>query len=402
MEKVTSKEFFTVMWRGVCQVTSWFFGKFGFKKEGRLNKIMWRVFATSATIVLCFFAFAIVCGVGDCVYNKHRQKHQDCYSPGCWASMHISRDIYYHNTENGKSYVFNSRTGEKLIEHVTWIAEPNGEDTLVCFSNGKKRGYFSKNTGKVIIEPKYEHAWIFSEGLASVDDNGYIKFIDTTGKVIIDNKMFYSPYMDGLVFHGGYCIVYTDNAERCGLMDKTGKFTLPKEFDSIELENEYNLWHVVKGEEEAVLDKNLEVVIPFTRCSIYIDEGTIDLTMREDHTMRKYDMEGSLINDFYINSIRMLEYEKEEIVYRYLKREAVDVDDDVYDYTSEESYHPKATAKLRAYVAGDGFEGLMAADGHIVTMPLYKDIEALSYDLYLCTSTNNDKIIVNGKGEIVK
>jgi hypothetical protein len=35
-------------------------------------------------------------------------------------------------------------------------------------------------------------------------------------------------------------------------------------------------------------------------------------------------------------------------------------------------------------------------------MPLYKDIVALDQDLYLCTSTNYDKVIINGKGEIVK
>ena len=44
----------------------------------------------------------------------------------------------------------------------------------------------------------------------------------------------------------------------------------------------------------------------------------------------------------------------------------------------------------------------MTAEGHVVTMPLYWDIEAFDYDLYLCTSTNDDKVIVNGKGEIVK
>jgi len=37
-----------------------------------------------------------------------------------------------------------------------------------------------------------------------------------------------------------------------------------------------------------------------------------------------------------------------------------------------------------------------------VTMPLYRDIEALDHDLYLCTSTNGDMLIVNGKGEAVR
>lgn len=66
----------------------------------------------------------------------------------------------------------------------------------------------------------------------------------------------------------------------------------------------------------------------------------------------------------------------------------------------DEIYHPKATARLRAYMAADGYEGLMNADGHIVTMPLYQDITAIGYDLYMCGVSNGDKVIVNGKGEL--
>ena len=126
--------------------------------------------------------------------------------------------------------------------------------------------------------------------------------------------------------------------------------------------------------------------------------STIDVTM-SDHTMRKYDMQGTLINDFYISSVRTLEYEKDEILYR---RETNDGEGNEYDVPVVESHHPMATARLRAYVAGQGYEGLMTTDGHIVTMPLYKDIDAIGNDLYLCSSTNYDKVIVNGKGEIVK
>ena len=57
---------------------------------------------------------------------------------------------------------------------------------------------------------------------------------------------------------------------------------------------------------------------------------------------------------------------------------------------------------MRAYVVGDGYEGLMSVDGHVVTMPLYKSIEAIGYDLYLCDVSSGDHVIVNGKGEIVK
>ncbi len=389
--------FFTVMWRGLCQALGWFFGLFGYKRDGKFAKCVWGLFATSGSIVMALFALALLCCIGESVYNRWFRNHY-CDEQYCYHSEYINRDIYFHNTEDGKGYIYNKRTGEKLINHIAWIAKPLGKDTLVCYSNGRKRGYFSKNMGKVVIEPKYSHAWIFSDGLASVEDGGYIKYIDATGKVVIDRNMAYIPNMEGYVFHGGYCVVDTDDVEQCGLMDKKGNIVLPMEYSSIHPSNDFKYWRLQKGKEMAVLDSNLKPILPLSECSISIGDGTIDVTM-PDHTMRKYDMDGKLINDFYISSVRMLEYEKEEIIYR---DNVVNKVDDEQTEILEDSYHPHATARLRAYVAGDGYEGLMTADGHKVTMPLYWEIEALDHDLYLCASKNGDKVIVNGKGEIVK
>lgn len=398
MKRVSTRVFFTVMWKGLCQALGWFFGLFGYKRDGKFAKCVWGLFATSATVIMGLIALIGVCTVGEEMYNRYFKSH-DCDDEYCYHSEYVNHDIYFHSTEDGKGYIYNKRTGEKLIKHIAWIANPLEKDTLVCFSDGKKRGYFSKNTGKMVIEPKYSHAWIFSDGLASVEEDGYIKFIDGTGKVVIDKKMTYISNMEGYVFHGGYCVVATDDGEQFGLMDNKGNIVVPMEYSSIHPTNDFKLWQLRKGEEMAVLDGELKPILPLMECSIYIDEGTIDVTL-PDHTIRKYDLQGELINDFYITSVRMLEYEKEEIAYR--KVVSGDNDGDVYDYTEMEAYHPKATARLRAYVAGDGYEGLMTADGHVVMMPLYKDIEAIANDLYLCTSTNYDKVIVNGKGEIVK
>ena len=389
--------FFTVLWRGLCQALGWFFGLFGYKRDGKFAKCIWGLFATSGSIVMTLFALALLCCIGESVYNRWFRNHY-CDDEYCYHSEYVNRDIYFHNTEDGKGYIYNKRTGEKLIRNIAWIAKPTDKDSLICFSNGKKRGYFSKNTGKVLIEPKYSHAWIFSDGLASVEEDGYIKFIDATGKVVIDKKMAYIHNMEGYVFHGEYCVVDTDDGELCGLMDKKGNIVLPMEYSSIHPSNDFKYWRLQKDKEMAVLDDSLKTILPLSECSICIGDGTIDVTM-PDHTMRKYDMDGTLINDFYIASVRMLEYEKEEIIYR---DNVVNKVDDELTEILEESYHPHATARLRAYVAGDGYEGLMTADGRKVTMPLYWKIEALGHDLYLCASKNGDKVIVNGKGEIVK
>ncbi len=407
MKRVSVKLFFTVLWRGVCQALGWFFGLFGYKRDGKFAKCVWGLFATSATIITLFIAGMVVCELVREVSYKWDALHYNCDNPYCYDNTCISGDIYYHRMGDNNGFVYNIITGEKFVKHVAWIAEPVGDDSLVCFSNGEKRGYFSRNTGKVVIEPKYDHAWIFSDGLASVDDGGYIKFIDATGKVVIDKKIPYVPDMDGYVFHNGYCVTDTEDSELCGLMNRKGEIVLPQVFTYIYPDNTEGteLWVVQNGEEKAVYDKDLQPVLPLIECSIFINEGTIDVTM-PDHTMRKYALNGELIHDFYISSVRMLEYEMDEIRYQQVQGESDDEDGDEYGDSESQmelsAYHPKATARLRAYVAGHEYEGLMTADGQKVTMPLYKSIEAIGPDLYLCASTNGDKVIVNGKGEMVE
>lgn len=397
MKKISAKLFFSVLWIGLCQVIGSICKVFEYQGKNKFSRCAWWMLMTFVFIIVGLFALVSVCEVGEKFYNKYIE-NCSCDDEYCYHSEYINRDLYYHNTEDGKGYIYNKNTGEKLVKHVVWIAKPESGDSLICFSNGKKRGYFSKNTGRVVIEPKYGHAWIFSDGLASVEENGYIKFIDATGKVVIDKKMAYVPEKDGYVFHGGYCIVTTDDGERFGLMDKTGKMVLPMEYSYIYSTSDFENWFVQKGDEMALLDKELKPILPLKEWTISIAEGTVNVTM-PDHTIRKYDMQGTLINDFYMVNVRMLEYEKDEIVYKDQK-ESVGA-----EYTEEEQlnyYHPMATARLRAYVAGDYYEGLMTADGRLVTMPIYQDIEAIGYDLYLCSTTNNDKVIVNGRGNIVK
>ena len=363
MKKVSANLVLAVMWKGICQVLEWFFGLFGYKRDGKFAKCVWGLFATSGAIIMAFFALAIICAGVEVAY-EHWFKGHDCDDEYCYHSEYVNRDIYFHNTEDGKGYIYNKCTGEKLIKHIAWIANPLGKDTLVCFSNGKKRGYFSKNTGKVVI----------------------------------DQKMPYIHNMEGYVFHSGYCVVDSDDGEQCGLMDKKGNIVVPREYSSIDPTNDLEMWRVAKGKERGLLDKNLKFVVPMTECSLWVYDEMVHMTM-PDHTMRKLTLNGELINDFYITGVRTLEYSKEEVLYRTDK--TTDDEGNVVD-TTIESYHPVANAKMKAYVAGDGYEGLMSADGHIVTKPLYKDISAIGYDLYLCDVSNGDHVIVNGKGEIIK
>lgn len=402
MKKVSAKMFFTVMWKGVCQAVSWFFGLFGYKRGGKYAKIIWGVFATSAAILMAMLAFtAIVITI-----DEMKPRHSECDDPGCYENTFVSRDIYYHDHLDGKGYIYNILTGERTLKHIAWIAKPLGDDSLVCFSDGKKRGYFNKYTGKVVIPAKYDHAWIFSDGLASVEENGYIKFIDPTGKVVFEPNLMYHAWIDGYVFHGGYCVINNENNDLYGLIDKTGKIVLPTEYKNILVCND-SLICVEKGKEMGVLDRNLNPVLPLMECILTGCDETIDVVM-PDNTIRKYDLAGNLIDDCYINDFRMLEYETDAIVYVKPENQAKSSSDDDCEWSngvdddSSIFYHPKATARLRVYIAGNYCEGLMTADGHIVTKPLYTDIKAIGPDLYLCTIDNSSSVVLNGKGQVVK
>ena len=391
-KKVSFKVLLSVVGRSIQQAATWFFGLFGYKREGRYAKWVWRLFATSAAIVMAITAFLFVYRIVDVVVDKWRGPYADCQNVNYDCNEKIANYIFFHNHEDGKGYVYDSRTGKRMIQEVDWIAEPDDEkEPLVCFSNGEKRGYFDKGTGQVVIEPKYDHAWIFSDGLACVDDNGSLKFIDKTGKVVLDPKMAYTPQSEGLFFHHGYCVVESERERLYGLMDKTGKTVMAKEYDSIEPSCGHKLWLIKKDNRMAVLDKNLLPVLPLSEWELEFQSDMIGVTM-PDHTMRQYDLQGQLINDFCVSSVDKLLYETDETI------NDVDRDDDA-EITAYTTHHPWDTARLRSYTAGCGYLGLMTADGKIVTMPDFIYIEAIGYDLYLCSLTDSEKIILNGQGD---
>lgn len=392
LKKVSVKTFFTVLWRGVCQAFGWFFGLFGYRRDGKFAKCVWGVFAVSAAIIMAYLAGLIVKSCYDDLSTEYRYDKFRMQQGGQCISQTIGYvDDYYGD----KGYLVNKDTGRKILKGIDWIAKPLGQDTLVCFSNGSKRGYFNIKDGKVIIEPKYSHAWVFSEGLAAVEVDGKIKFIDGTGQVVIDNCIDYDPSSDGYVFHGNRLVVRDKETGKYGLIDRSGAQVLDKEYDLIEIAGNHQYLHIRKDGQSAVYDMNQNAVLPFIDGYACLQADGIEVTM-PDHTIRRYDYNGSLINDFYIINNRILNYDTREIIYT--KGTGYDAYGDEFEYVEKDN--KEAAARLMAYIAGDYYEGLMTAEGRIVTMPIYKDIEAIGPDTYLCTVSNMDKVVVNGNGEV--
>lgn len=389
MRKISCKLFFGVLKTGLCQILTWFLSLFGYKRSGWFAKFVWGLFAFSISVFMTVIAYAGVLSAWEHTtessrYRKNKERHG--------GDMYVSENIgFIESYDYLDAYLFNKINYTKTLTGIDRIALPEGKDTLGCFSNGKLWGYFGINSGNEVIKPKYRHAWVFSEGLAGVVEDGMVKFIDATGKVVIDNKIKYSNSDCDYIFHNGFCIMYDCENEKYGLMNNKGEMVLPFEYSNITLGKDDSYWSVSGNDSTTVYDRYLNKIF-VTDGNVQFTDETIDVEM-PDNTIRKYNYIGKLLDGFYIEELRSLEYETNEIYYT--------EDEYINDYDekliSVTEHRKKDVARLYAYTAGSNYEGLMTPDGRIVTKPMYIYIEAIGYDTYLCTVGNGHKVVVNGR-----
>lgn len=390
-----------LFWHGLtgilAYIAEWFTVVLGMKDESKYGKFIRRVVGTSFATLMLIITICALYGLCDGVKEKFNLDWWDDGYIAHYDNVFVSRNITYHSdyySSNG--YLFDANE-KKVLKGVSWIAKPLGEDSLVCYSDGKKRGYFNMFTGKTVIKPQYAHAWVFSDGLASVDDNGWIKFIDQTGKVIIDNHMPYMKGKDGYVFHNGSCAVHNDRGDRLGLIDKQGKWVLQPEYLSIVPADTF--WIVSNGKERSVLTASLTTVIPFTKATFWFDGNGIEATMA-DHTIRKYSYDGEIIENFHISRVEQLLYDTD--VFRYVTVKDYDENGNIVG-EHEESETIQAVARCRCYESEHNWYGLISADGHVITPPSYSSITAIGADLYLCKLNDYEQgIILNGTGQKIE
>lgn len=388
-----------MFWRGLtgilAGVANWFTVILGMRDDSKYGRFIRRVVGGCFTLVVLMLTAAMAWSFY--LYMKE-EFGRDMYSDeDSHYDQYVSRNVTFYADLCGSDGYVETAEGKKTLTGIQWIAKPLGHDSLVCFSNGKARGYFNMFTGEPVVRPRYRHAWIFSEGLAAVDDQGWIKFIDSSGKVAIDPQIPYRPGADGYVFRGGHCVMPGERRDRLGLIDRQGRWALEPEFFSIEPRDTF--WVVDNGSEQGVLTASLDTLIPFLPAELYVRDGYVSAHMA-DHTIRRYNLRGELLNDFYISNVYFLEYDTSDL--RYVKTKYYDDEGNLTSEAEEgDVYRLQATARCKRYETQSGWYGLMDTNGKIITPPAYSSITAVDYDLYLCMDDNEDGVLLNGKGERV-
>ena len=135
-----------------------------------------------------------------------------------------------------KSNIINPKTKEVIVEDIEWChySDNKDEDPIVLFAKKGKRGFCNIVTNEIIVPATtYTKAWEFSEGLAAVEKDGYIGFVNTKGKVAIKFKYSYrGNRLTEFVFHHGHCIV-ADSSNKIGVIDHKGRWVIKPLYDDI-------------------------------------------------------------------------------------------------------------------------------------------------------------------------
>lgn len=101
----------------------------------------------------------------------------------------------------------------------------DNHDVLLPFFQSGMFG-FMDSVGRVIVDPVYESAFCFSDGLARVRLNGSYGFVNAKGTLVISNQ-----HATATDFSDGFAVV-SDNGSM-GVIDKRGNTVVPIAYDSV-------------------------------------------------------------------------------------------------------------------------------------------------------------------------
>ena len=180
-----------------------------------------------------------------------------------WRAWQEKRDVYpvVAISEDSSVYSIGSKCGfqdkqGKVVIKPQFDGCQSFSQGLAAVRVDKKWGYINK-TGKFIISPQFDFADSFFEERGLIVFNGKIGFIDKTGKVVI--KPEFDPNLDDFLrtkfkeypdrvmprdvmpyrFSSGLAVVSKD--DKCGYIDKTGKFAIEPQFLSCERFDPYGI-----------------------------------------------------------------------------------------------------------------------------------------------------------------
>ena len=380
------------MWRGFRQAMRGLARLFGYEASDRYMKNIWKVtMGCVCTVVTIFSLIFLYVFVDEIVLDEwYRVAKHFAYIGTPNEERYLSNHISYQRFGN-KTRIVNEVTGEVTMKNVmNVVTSVDKSDTLAVFFKDDRRGYLNRNTGKVAIPAKYSKAWIFSEGLAAVVEEGELKFIDHCGNTVISKGFKPSCMDDSYVFKNGYCFVRDTKSGLLGAIDTNGNWVIEPSFSFVYYVGDFV--HVNTEQVEGLYTKDLKVVLPLEYSDIYVRPHVKTILARKGMDAPKlYDFDMNILSDFVVDHISHMVYCTGE------ERETFDEDGNQifikeFKVANSKLYRVGTPGSRDTY-------GLMSKQGKILTPPIYDDITAVGTDRYLCSPHG---VVLDDYGRVVE
>lgn len=135
------------------------------------------------------------------------------------------KNMNYINRETGKRFSFMDQGSENYFDEKILKERANMSPINIDGTWGFKKG-FHAGTHDIVIEPQFENAQFFNEGLAAVKKNGKWGYIDTSATVIIPYQFEAANW-----FENGLAGVKLNG--KWGFITTTGKWAIQPQYDSV-------------------------------------------------------------------------------------------------------------------------------------------------------------------------
>ena len=278
------------------------------------------------------------------------------------------------------------------------LAQEKRAADLLLIRVDEKAGFIDR-TGKIVIEPQFEEAEEFAEGIAPVKTNGKWGFIDESGKFVVEPKFscvfwyFLSEGITPVCFEG-----------KMGAIDTTGKFVVEPKYEMIykfsegvvpvqkEKSEYFEKWIYVDKQGKQIIDKEFYGASVFSAGRAFVEVGFDEWAL--------IDKSGNEVTKKHFNSFDHFNVFSEGLA-------AVKVKDK-YGYIDRNG---KFVIKPRFAGARNFSEGLAAVDfgcsygyinpkGEIIIKPQYSFAGDFSEGLAAASPERKNRLILKSGGKI--
>ncbi len=259
-------------------------------KTGR-HRRLWRTVAG-----LC--GALLLCCVVSAGYDTYRRAHGRYR----YYDENLGKYLEVRAFRDGTCRVYDTRTKRYTTPRLQWVASMPERDSLTVFSRNGLRGFLNTNDGRIVLQAQYDHAWVFSEGLAAVVREDKFGVIDAAGRTVLPFS-FDFPDRElpiDYVIRDWPCFM-TDSRGACGLIDTAGRWAVEPLYDCIG--TPHDGYRVVEQEGKyGLLDRNLDFVYPLEYDRIGFVPGDRGILLCRDGIQWQVGFDGAVVRPFVYES----------------------------------------------------------------------------------------------------